>query len=287
MSTRNAKRVKDITGMQQISIDLKPYRCDADVYINQKIDVTKLMEYLSKKKEEGNHITFFHAIVTAIGKVFYNRNKLNRFVSNRHMYEHNDVVISFVAKVSFDDHSEEMMIMVPIKPTDTIETISAFIQDKVDRVRKPQKVKKEGANDAIDVVGKLPNIIRIPVVGLLKWMDKKGILPSFLVKDNLYYSSIILSNLGSVKCGAIYHNLTNFGTCSSLATIGEIKPIEIINEDNKKEIKKLCEFGINLDERIADGYYMAKSVRLLQYIFDNPELLEQPANEKIDLGEAR
>ena len=287
MSTRNAKRVKDITGMQQISIDLKPERCNSDVYINQKMDVTKLMEYLADKKEKGEHITFFHAIVTAIGKVFYNRNKLNRFVSNRHMYEHNDVVISFVAKVSFDDHSEEMMIMVPIKPNDTIETISVYIQDKVDRVRKPKKVKKEGANDAIDVVGKLPNIVRIPIVGFLKWCDQKGILPSFLVKDNLYYSSIILSNLGSVKCGAIYHNLTNFGTCSSLATIGEIKPTEIINEDNKKEIKKLCEFGINLDERIADGYYMAKSVKLLQYIFDNPELLEQPASEVINLGETR
>ena len=49
MSTRNAKRVKDITGMQQICIDLKPNRCDSDVYINQKIDVTNLMEYLSKK----------------------------------------------------------------------------------------------------------------------------------------------------------------------------------------------------------------------------------------------
>lgn len=287
MITRNAKRVNDITGMQQICIDLKPNRCDADVYINQKIDVTNLMEYLAKKKEEGTHITFFHAIVTAIGKVFYNRNKLNRFVSNRHIYEHNDIVISFVAKVSFDDHSEEMMIMIPINPNDTIYTISEKIKNKVDKVRKTEKVKKEGANDAIDIVGKLPNIIRVPIVGLFKWCDQKGILPSFLVKDNLYYSSIILSNLGSVKCGAIYHNLTTFGTCSSLATIGEIKPEEIITESGKKETKKLCEFGINLDERIADGYYMAKSVKLLQYIFDNPELLENPANEIMELGENR
>ena len=275
MSTRNAKRVKDITGMQQICIDLKPNRCDSDVYINQKIDVTKLMEYLSKKKEEGTHITFFHAIVTAIGKVLYNRNKLNRFVSNRHMYEHNDVVLSFVAKITFDDHAEEMMIMVPIKPDDTIETISAFIQDKVDRVRKPKKVKKEGANDAIDVVGKLPNIIRIPIVGLLKWMDKKGILPSFLVEDNLYYSSTIVSNLGSLKCNAIHHNITNFGTCSSLVTMGEIHDKEVIDKDGKKKTRKICDWGVAFDERVADGFYLIKSMQLLQHIFDNPELLIQ------------
>ncbi len=287
MSTRNAKRVKDITGMQQIMIDLKPNRCDSDVYINQKMDVTKLMKYMEKKKEEDNDLTFFHAIVTAVGKVFYNRNKLNRFVSNRHIFEHNDVVVSFVAKISFDDKSEEMMIMVPIAPNDNIDTISKKIKGYVDNLRSNKVYKKEGANDAIDVLGKLPNIIRIPIVGLFKWCDKKGILPNSLVKDNLYYSSIILSNLGSIKCGAIYHNLTCFGTCSSLATIGEIKNEDIHLDDGTEEIRKICEFGINLDERIADGYYMAKSVKLLQYIFDNPELLEEDASTKLDLGENR
>ena len=287
MGTRNAKRVTDVTGMQQICIDLKPNRCDSDVYINQKIDVTKLMEYMKKKKDEGMELTFFHAIVTAVGKVFYNRNKLNRFVSNRHIFEHNDVVVSFVAKISFDDRSEEMMIMVPIEPEDNLETVSKKIKSYVDKVRNSKTINKEGANDAIDVIGKLPNIIRIPIVGLFKWCDKKGILPAFLVKDNLYYSSIILSNLGSIKCGAIYHNLTCFGTCSSLATIGEIKNEDVHHEDGTEEIRKLCEFGINLDERIADGYYMAKSVKLLQYIFDNPELLEERADQKLDLGENR
>ena len=287
MSTRNARRVKDITGMQQICIDLKPDRCDSDVYINQKMDVTRLVEYMDKRKKDGDDITYFHAFVTAIGKVFYNRNKLNRFVSNRHIYEHNDVVVSFVAKVSFDDKSEEMMIMVPIEPKDNINTISKKISGYVDKVRNSKSVEKEGANDAIDIVGKLPNGIRIPLVGILKWCDKKGILPKSLVKDNLYYSSIILSNLGSIKCGAIYHNLTCFGTCSSLATIGEIKNEDIHHDDGTEEIRKICEFGINLDERIADGYYFAKSVRLLQYIFDNPELLEEDANKKIDLGENR
>lgn len=287
MGTRNAKRVKDVTGMQQVCIDLKPKRCDSDVYINQKIDVTRLMDYLAKKKQVNPDITFFHAVVTAIGKVFYNRNKLNRFVSNRHIFEHNDVVVSFVAKVTFDDKSEEMMIMVPIEKDDNINSISEKIHNYVDKVRNSKHVKKEGANDAIDIVGKLPNIIRVPLVGVLKWFDQKGILPSFLVKDNLYYSSIIVSNLGSIKCGAIYHNLTNFGTCSSLATIGEIKNEDIHNDDGTEEIRKICEFGINLDERIADGYYMAKSVKLLQYIFDNPELLEQAAAEKLDLGENR
>ena len=45
----------------------------------------------------------------------------------------------------------------------------------------------------------------------------------------------------------------------------------------------MAEFGINLDERIADGYYFIKSIQMLQYIFDHPEMLEEKANEKIEI----
>lgn len=224
--------------------------------------------------------------MTAIGKTLYNRPKLNRFVRNRHVFEHTNIVISFVAKVSFDDKSEEIMIMIPINNNDNLESISKKIKDKVNSTRNKTS-KKEGANSAIDTLGKLPNIIRVPIIGLFKWCDKKGILPKSLIKDNLYYSSIIVSNLGSIKCGAIYHNITNFGTCSSLATMGEIKKEEIINDKGEKEIKDICEFGINFDERIADGYYFAKSVKLIQYIFDNPELLEDRIDKKVNMKEIR
>ena len=282
MSTRNAIRVKDIHGMEQIMIDLKPNRCDSFVYSQVDVDMTNLVKYIEKRKKTGDSITVFHAFVTALGKVIYNRNKLNRFVSNRHVFEHNDVVISFVAKVAFEDKAEEMMIMVPIKENDNIDTISKYISDKVNGIRN-KKVKKEGANDAIDVLGKLPNIIRIPVVGLLKFCDKKGILPASLVQDNLYYSSTIVSNIGSLKTNSIHHNITNFGTCSSLITMGEIRDKEIITRDGKKEVRKICDWGVAFDERVADGFYLIKSMEYLQYIFNNPELLEEDANKKIEL----
>ena len=280
---RDRKRIKDIDGLSQILIDLKPKRCDSDVFINQKMDVTNLVKYIEKKKKVNPNITYFHAFVTAIAKTIYNREKLNRFIANRHVYEHTEVIISFVAKVNFDDKSEEVMIIIPCDKEDTIDTISTKIIDKVSAFRN-KTAKKEGANDAITILGKLPNIIRVPVVGVLKWCDKQGFLPASLVKDNVYYSSMMVSNLGSLKCGAIYHNITDFGTCSSLLTMGEIKDEEVII-NGKKEVRKLCEFGVNLDERIADGYYMIKSVKLLQHLFDNPKMLEEEMQKVIETSE--
>ncbi len=283
-----AHRVKKVTGLSQISIDLKPNRSVSDVFINQKMDLTNLAKYIEKKKKAGENVTFFHAFLTAIGKTVHNRQKLNYFIANRHIWEHDKIVLSFVAKVSFDDHSEEMMVMIPIEKSDTIYTIGEKVVKKVESFRNKRKggVAKEGANSAIDVLGKLPNILRVPVVGMFKWCDKKGILPASLSKDNLYYSTMIVSNLGSIGCGAIFHNITDFGNSSSLLTMGEIKDEEVII-NGKKEVRKLCEWGMNFDERIADGYYFAKSAKVLQYLLSHPEELEKPAGEKVEIEELR
>lgn len=283
-----AHRVKDITGMAQISIDLKPHRSVSDVYICQRMDLTELSKYVEKKKKADEGITYFHTFLAAIAKTVYNRPKLNYFVCNRHIWEHDKVVLSFVAKVSFTDRSEEMMVMVPIDKDDNVYTIAEKVRKKVDGFRKKRSgdVDKKGANSAIDVLAKLPNCLRVPVVGTLKWVDKKGLLPASLAEDNLYYSTMIVSNLGSIGCGAIFHNITDFGNSSSLLTMGEIEDKEVII-NGKKEVRKICEWGMNFDERIADGYYFAKSADLLQYLLSHPEELEKPAGEKIKLDEIR
>ena len=279
---KDAKLCRDVMGMNQICIDLKPKRSLGELYINEKVDVTNLVKYIKDKKENNqteNKITYFHAFLTAIGKTIYNRPLLNRFVANRHVYEHNDVSLSFVMKIEFNDKSEEVMVVMPIEEDDTLFTISKKVSDKVNNVRKKGDT-GTGANDAIQIISKLPNILRVPLVGCFKYLDRHGWLPASLVKDNLYYSSMVISNIGTLKCGAIYHNVTDFGTCSGLINIGEIKE-EVIN----KEKKYFCEFGVTIDERLADGFYYIKSIKLIEYLLDNPELLEEKVNEKVEIKE--
>jgi len=283
---KDAKLCRDVTGLNQILIDLKPKRSLSEVYINERFDVTNLVDYINRYKDncnEENKITYFHAFMMAVGKIIYNRPLLNRFIANRHIYEHNDVTISYVMKIAFNDKSEEIMVIMPIEKEDTLFTLSDKIRTKVNNVRKKGDT-GSGANNAIQVLGKLPNLIRIPIVGIFKLADKLGILPSSLVEDNIYYSSMLVSNVGTLKCNGIYHNITDFGTCSGIITMGEIK--EEIEKINGKNIKKYyCEFGVTLDERVADGFYMIKSLKLMEYILKNPELLEGCASEKIEIEE--
>ena len=59
-----------------------------------------------------------------------------------------------------------------------------------------------------------------------------------------------------------------------MITVGTLHKEEILMEDGTKQIRDVVDFGAVLDERIGDGFYFAKSLRLLKHVFENPELLE-------------
>lgn len=279
---KDARKVRNLDGMHTLIADIKPLRCDSDVYINQKIDVTELVKYVQRKKVEqpDKHLTYFHTFSTAIAKVIYNKPLLNRFVANRTFYDRNEVILAFVAKTEFTEEAEELLNIVKVEENDTLNIVRENISSKVSKIRN-EKGKKQDVNNIIDIIAGFPKSLRMMVMGIFKWLDKHGWLPESITNDNIYYSTIILSNLGSIKCGSIYHNLTNFGTSSILLTMGEIKKEQVTKEDGTVELRNFCEFGINLDERIADGLYFAKSMQLFAYILNHPELLEDKVSEKI------
>lgn len=276
---KDAVRVRNVDGMHMIMCDIKPLRADSDVYINQKVDVTELVKYIEEKKKSENDLTYFHAFSTAIAKVFYNRPLLNRFVLNKNFYDRKEVSLSFVAKVEFSDNAPEYLNVIRVNENDTLNDIKEKISGTVKKVRSDSK---NGTDDAVNVVGKLPRLLRVFVMWLLKKLDNHGLIPYSLIENDIYHSSIILSNLGSIDCGAIYHNLTDFGTNSILMTIGKIHKEQVVMFDGTVQIRDICEFGVNVDERIADGVYFAKSIKLFEYILQNPELLEKKASEKIE-----
>jgi pyruvate/2-oxoglutarate dehydrogenase complex dihydrolipoamide acyltransferase (E2) component len=261
-------------------LNLKPSRVGSVVYMNQKIDVTDLVKYIEKRKKDKNdNITYFHAFMTALAKLVSNRPLLNRYIINGRFYDRNEIALSFVAKVKLDDSSEEYMAVIRVDKKDNINTIRDKIYKKVTQIRNN---KKDDTDNIVSKVGSMPKLIRAIIAGIVKFMDKHDLLPLSMVKDNIYYSSILVSNLGSIDCGSIYHSLTDFGTNSVLITIGKIHKEQVIDNKGKIVIKDMCDFGVNIDERIADGVYFAKSLKLFEYIINNPKILEDKIDDKID-----
>ena len=281
MNRKDGTKIKT-KGMFAVMTFVMPKRCDSDVYINTKIDVTNLVEYYEKlrKNKETSHITYFHLFAMAAGKLFYNKERLNNFIINKNMYKRNNVSIGFVAKKEFKDESEELWSQIKIEKDDNIFTLSDKISGQVKNVRNE---KENSVDKLIDNIGKLPKFFRWLIFKGIIFADNHDLLPSDLTNNSIYHSSLLMSNIGSIGCdGAIYHHLTDFGTNGILMTIGKIKEEPVII-NGKVEIRKMVEFGFNLDERIADGFYFIRSLDLLNYVLNNPKTLEDPADTKIIL----
>ena len=64
--------------------------------------------------------------------------------------------------------------------------------------------------------------------------------------------------------------------------VGEIKKTPHYDEDGNMTMRETIDIGLTIDERIADGYYYAKTIALFKHLMQHPELLELPAKEKVD-----
>ncbi|MBQ2873027.1 MAG: 2-oxo acid dehydrogenase subunit E2 [Bacilli bacterium] len=280
LDRRDGTRLKS-GGFEKIWYALKSKRSENEVHILKEIDVTELKKYYEKLKKDNKDITYFHLFSTATAKILYNKPLLNRFVINGSCYKRNDISLSFVAKTEFTDDAKELFTVMKVDKEDNLNTISKKILGDVKKVRSNQG---NNTDDFMDKLKILPKFLIKIITWLIKFLDNHDLLPSSLTDGSIYHSTVLLSNLGSIHCDGIYHNLTNFGTNSIVVTIGEIKEsVKVI--DGKIEKRAVCQFGITLDERIADGVYFAKCVNMLEYILNNPNLLEDRVDAKVNLTE--
>ena len=276
---RDGRWVKDAPGLQTVMAHLMPNRTDNEVYLKDTIDVTQLLKYLEKKNSGLDYkITLFHCTITMLARMIRERPLMNRFIQGRRMYERNEISLSFVCKRRFTDHAEEaLMVLVP-EDTDTINEISRKIVGDVIETRKSEH-STGGVDALLDSFAKIPRPILMLLIRVIRWLDFWGINPNFLTEGDPNYTTVLCSNLGSIKCPSVYHHLNNYGTNSIMVTIGTLHKEELVMPDGHKEIRDVVDIGATLDERIADGFYFARSLKLIKHICENPELLERPLGE--------
>ena len=277
---RDGRRVK-APGLQTIMGYLFPKRTDCEVYLSDTIDATELVAYLEAKNASHPEYrtTLFHCFLTGVARMVRERPKMNRFIQGFRMYERDEVSLSFVAKRRFADGADEsLMVLVP-KDTDTLDVVSRRIVGDVHEMRKSET--STGGIDAImDSLAKLPRPLLWLIVRIVRLLDFWGVNPKFLTDGDPNYTSVLLSNLGSIKCPAVYHHLNNYGTNSIMITVGTLRKELVLMPDGSQQLRDVVDIGATLDERIADGFYFARSLKLIKHIFANPQLLDRPLGEE-------
>ena len=276
---RDGKLLKDIDGMHFICPIIYPNRCDNEAFISEVIDLTNIDKYIKKKNKNSDFkYTTFQVMVTAVLKMLYLRPKMNYFIQNSNLYERYEKTASFVVKKQFSDKGSEGLAFIHSKPSDNIDSIHETMRKIITEQRGGGS---DTSTDFMDIFKKLPRPFSKFLVHIIMLLDRKGLCPAALVESDPYYSSVVLTNLGSINMHAGYHHLTNWGTNSLFVAVGETKKRPLEGKDGKTVIKNSLDLGLTIDERIADGYYYSKSVKLLKYLLENPTELEKPLSEEV------
>lgn len=277
----DAYRVRDIDGLHFYMAYLMPKRTDAEVYINEKLDITELLKYINEKNATGERkVTLFHCMIAAVARTVKMRPLLNRYISGKRYYMRKDISMGFTIKKRFADHAEETLMVYHPKDDENLVAITDRLSPKVSEAKREDK--GQSVDDILNIVKKLPKFVMYIFMAFMRWADSHGMMPKAFSSVDPNYVTVMLSNLGSIKCDAVYHHLNNFGTNGIVITIGEMHKEQVLDENNMPHTRDIVNIGVTLDERIADGFYFARSLKLVKHIFAHPELLDKTLGEEID-----
>ena len=274
---KDAYYISDLDPMHKVMPYMLPGRTANEAVVNEILDLTAVNAYLKKKNAQDVEFryTLFHVITAAIAKTVYMRPHMNRFVHARRFYQRKDITFGFVAKKQFAESSADVLIILKIdqnSETPVIDQVHGKIQKRVTGVRKEGG--KDEAGDIMTPLSKLPRPLLSLLVKAMRGLSYIDKLPESIKKVDPYHTTAFIANLGSIKLSATYHHLAEWGTNSMFLVIGEKKKRPYYDDDGNVTMKDSVELGLTLDERIGNGYYFAKSLKLIRDLIANPEALD-------------
>lgn len=267
----DGKIVKDEDSLIRITPFIMRGRNEAAIYFARSYDVEAIQKFIQDKRAEGKRITLFNVIVAAMLQTIYRRPKINRFIAGRRLYEHNDISILYAVKARMTDDALESIAKVKLDPSDTIYDIANRMKKNIDRI-KDGKLKTD--DKLIRFVVKLPRSFLQFALWIVRLMDFYGIMPKALMEAIPLYSSMYISHLGSVGADAPFHHLYEFGTTSVFITIGRVYEAPYKGKDDQVEWRQTVDLKFSIDERICDGFYLIKSLKVFDTFMQNPADLE-------------
>ena len=241
---------------------------EQDLYLDKTMEFIK--EYNKTRKEGTRRLSVFQLVIAAIGRALIEKPKMNRFIINNRYYQRNHMSVSFVTKTSLHEDAEEVNVIIPLEPDDTIDSVNERFTKYVDNI------KTGGTNNsdqAVDLLGALPVFVLNFVIWMCRFLDRHNIIPPALMKAFPFYATVFLANIGSIQLDSPFHHLFDMGTNGIFLALGLIKKENYIADDGSVKIRKKMKMIFSYDDRIIDGYYAGNAIKAIKRHVENPELM--------------
>jgi hypothetical protein len=275
-------KVKSTPSFQKLIPYLMKPRADSSNYFEVTYDMGEVVKYLNEKnsilkeKNDSNNpikkYTYTLFFISLIVRIFALRPQLNRFISRKNIYQRHKIEVAYVIKKEFSDEGEESTTISNFERDFNIGDVGKILFPSINGVKNRNE---DTTGDFVGLLMKFPNFIVSFAVWIFDALIYIGYCPATLRKIDVMQCSVMFANLGSIGLdGVPHHHLYNRGTCSIFISIGRIRK-ELVQTNDGLVEKELMDIKITMDERIADGFYFAKTFDLLSDIIKNPQQLDQ------------
>ena len=266
----DGKRVKSDDPMYAIIPYIMKKRYDAMNMITLDIPVEPMKEYMRRMRREGRSISHMGLIIASYLRAAAEYPFLNRFISNKRIYARNEFAVGMV--VLRPGQPNGTMSKMYFEMTDDIFEVQRKIDAYVAENRNGENANK--TDKIMQILLKFPGLVSF-LVGLVKLLDRFGWLPKKLIDASPFHTSLVISNLASIRTNHIYHHCYEFGTTSVIITLGNMR--EVCKRANGEiNLEKCLPLGVVMDERICSGSYFAAAFARIRAYLKDPSLLEGP-----------
>ena len=252
-----------------------PTRNDALNYYEQSFEITNADRWFRKQRVAGyKGIGMLHLLIAAYVRACAYLPGLNRFVVGNRVYAHNEIEIVMTVKRNLTIDSTETTIKVPFKPTDTIFDVYNKMNEAVDKIKNSDE--ENGTEEFANKFASLPRFVIRFVIWLIRVFDYFGLLPKKLLDVSPFHGSMIITDLGSLGIGPIYHHIYNFGTLPVFVSFGAKRHAYELDRHGNMVDRKYVDTKFVLYERTVDGHYYASVFKLINRIIADPSILQLP-----------
>ena len=272
----DGKRLRNTDPMYRVAAHIMDKRVDSMNMITIDIPYEPMQEYINKKRKEDIRISHMSLVIAAYIRTMAEFPELNRFIVNKKVYTRNEVAIGMVVLKSGEDHNGTMSKMYFDK-TNTIFDVNNIINKYGEENR--ENPENNGTEKIIKFLLSVPGLLTVGVK-FLKWVDKHGLLPKFVIDMSPFHMSIGITNLASIRTNHIYHHCYEFGTTSVFMAMGNLREVPKRKGDEITFVRSLP-IGVVMDERICSGHYFANVFSYVTRMLNDPHRMEIPYTQEV------
>ncbi len=275
-----ARYLKTLTPIERLMPHVMPKRSDAQVYFTDDIDCTAIDAYIKEKKAQGIDMTYLDVFVAAGVRLYAKRPALNRFVMGGRIFANDRIWVSMALKKSLRDNEPGTTIKIPFTGHETIFEVKEKFDSQIHTNKEMEN--KNSTDKLAGVLSRIPNWVMRWAFALIRVLDRSSLLPQSIVDASPFHGGLFITYLKSLGIPGIYHHIYDLGTIGQFIAVGKEHLAPVVNQQTGEiQVKKIMTMMVVADERICDGLYYARSMRLFRRLLENPWGLE----ERLDVVE--